>query len=194
MTILRNKDTSVKKFRELVNEITLLLAYEATRSLPMQNVEIETPLCAMQARSLTNIEIVVSPILRAGLGMLPGMMDILPFAKVAHIGLRRDEVTKKPHTYYINLPSSLQDATVLVVDPMLATAGSLCAAIDLIKEKKPREIIAVCLIASPEGRDRMNTEHPDVNVYVGAMDACLNEHAFIVPGLGDAGDRMFGTL
>ncbi|MCC6546471.1 uracil phosphoribosyltransferase [Candidatus Sumerlaeota bacterium] len=193
LAILRDKATSVKKFREVVNEITLLLAYEATCSLPMDEVEIETPLCRTRTRMLKPGEVVVAPILRAGLGMMPGMLDILPMARVAHIGLRRDEHTHLPVTYYMNMPTSLNGANVLVVDPMLATAGSMCAAIDLLKNAQPASITAICLIASPEGEQRMNKSHPDVSIYVGAMDERLNEKAYIVPGLGDAGDRMFGT-
>ena len=193
LSILRDKTTSVKKFREVVNEITLLLAYEATRDLSMDDVDVETPLCTAHTQMLKQGELVVAPILRAGLGMMPGMLDILPTARVAHLGLKRDEQTHKPITYYMNMPTSLKGAIVLVVDPMLATAGSLCAAIDLLKEQQPAKIVAVCLIAAPEGAQRMETTHPDVHIYVGALDEKLNERAYIVPGLGDAGDRMFGT-
>ena len=194
MSILRNKETSTKKFREVVEEITLLLTYEATRSFPMRDVEVDTPLCRTKTKSLANEEVVITPILRAGLGMLNGMLSIFPTAKIAHIGVKRDEETALPNTYYSSLPDSLRDSRVLVVDPMLATAGSLCSAIDMIKETKPKEIVAICLIAAPEGSRRVENEHPDVPVFVGAMDEKLNERAFIVPGLGDAGDRMFGTI
>jgi len=194
MTILRSKETSMRKFRELVSEITLLLAYEATRNLPMVQVDIETPLCPFRGKSLAQTEVVITPILRAGLGMVQGMLDIIPHAKVAHIGLKRDEETKKPETYYYNVPEDLEESTVLVVDPMLATAGSLCAALHLVKKKEPKRIIALCLISSPEGEERVNREHPDVDVFVAASDERLDKRAFIVPGLGDAGDRMFGTL
>lgn len=184
----------MRKFRELVSEITLLLAYEATRILPMVDLDVETPLCRYKGKSLAETEIVITPILRAGLGMVQGMLDIIPQAKVAHIGLQRDEETKRPRTYYFNAPPDLSESTVLVVDPMLATAGSLCAAIDLVKGMNPRRIIALCLIASPEGERRVMAEHPDVDIFVAAMDESLNDQAFIVPGLGDAGDRMYGTL
>lgn len=194
LSLLRDKTTSMKKFRELVSEITLLLTYEATRDLSMTPMEIETPLCRMQARTLLDGRFVITPILRAGLGMVQGMLSIFPVAKVAHIGLKRDEETALPHTYYVNLPPDLAGSTVFVVDPMLATAGSLCAALTLVKQSRPACVRALCLIAAPEGRARVLRDHPDVDVYVGAMDERLNEKSYIVPGLGDAGDRMFGTL
>lgn len=193
MTILRDRETSMKKFRDLVSEITLLLCYEATRQLPLVPCEVQTPLVRTQGWQLAESELVVAPILRAGLGMLPGMLGLMPYARVAYIGLQRDEHTKKPSTYYFNVPSNLEEATVLVVDPMLATAGSLSAALTLVKNNKPRRIISICLIAAPEGKARIERDHPDVDVFVGAMDERLNEQAFIMPGLGDAGDRMFGT-
>lgn len=194
VSILRNIDTSTKKFREVVSEITLLLTYEATRHLPTREVEIETPLCRTKVQMLTHDEVVITPILRAGLGMVEGMLAIFPTAKVAHIGLKRDEETALPHTYYYNMPKRLSESTVIVVDPMLATAGSLCAALDLIKKDGPRAITAICLLAAPEGRARIEREHPDVHVFVAALDECLNSKSYIVPGLGDAGDRMFGTV
>lgn len=193
MTILRNKETSMKKFRELVDELTLLLAYEATHDLPTVEVTVETPLQVARARSLKDTDIILTPILRAGLGMLHGMMQIMPNARVAYIGMQRDEQTKKASTYYFNVQDHLEHSHIIVVDPMLATGGSLSGAISLVKEKRPASIRAVCLIAAPEGEARFVADHPDVDVYVGAMDERLDSNAFIVPGLGDAGDRMFGT-
>jgi uracil phosphoribosyltransferase len=194
LSILRARETSTSKFRQLVHEITMLLAYEATRRMPTVAVDIETPMCRMTTAQLMTERLVVAPILRAGLGMLEGMLQLYPPARVAHIGLRRNEQTHLPETYYYNVPENLEDAIVLVIDPMLATAGSMCAALDLIKKSRPRSIIAICLIAAPEGKALIETRHPDVEVYVGAMDERLNENAYIVPGLGDAGDRMFGTV
>ncbi len=194
MNVLRDKRTGVQDFRQAVSEITLLLAYEATRDLPLHTCKIETPLCAMQSQTLSGDDFVITPILRAGLGMVHGMLSIFPNARVAHIGLQRDEETALPHAYYSNIPATLNDATVIVVDPMLATAGSLSAALDMIKQHNPAHIKAICLIAAPEGQARIERDHPDVSVYVGAMDERLNDKAYIVPGLGDAGDRMFGTL
>lgn len=193
LTILRNKETSTKKFRELTSEITLLLTYEATRNLPLLDVEIETPMCRMKTKRLVNEGLVIAPILRAGLGMVEGMLSIFPAARLAHIGLKRDEETALPHSYYFNIPHDLEDSTLIVVDPMLATAGSLCAAIDFVKKSSPAKVLALCLIASPEGARRVETDHPDVDVFVAAMDERLDERAYIIPGLGDAGDRMFGT-
>lgn len=193
ISLLRDRSTPMKDFREIVGEVTHLLVYEATRDLPLREVTIETPLCQATVPMLNEPEIVVAPILRAGLGMLPGMLNILPRAPVAYIGLERDEYTHQPRTYYYNVPANLANATVIVVDPMLATAGSLCAGLDLVKKESPARILAICLIAAPEGKQRVEQAHPDVPVYVGALDTHLNEHAFIVPGLGDAGDRMFGT-
>ena len=194
LSILRDKETSTKKFREAVEEITMLLAYEATRDFPMRPVTVETPLCTMQTHKLADEKLVVLPILRAGLGMVNGMLAIYPTARVAHVGIKRDEETALPHTYYYNAPASMSGGRVIILDPMLATAGSMCATIDLIKEDAPAEISAVCLLAAPEGAARMDREHPDVKVYVGAMDSHLNARSYIVPGLGDAGDRIFGTL
>lgn len=194
LTIARDKNTSCKKFRDLVAEITLLLTYEATRDLPMREVEVETPLTKANFEMLARGDFIITPILRAGLGMVQGMLSIFPLAKVAHIGLKRDEKTALPHTYYYNIPEDLHEATIIVVDPMLATAGTMCAAIDLIKKSHPKKIKALCLLAAPEGKARIERDHPDVDVYVGAMDERLNDRSYIVPGLGDAGDRIFGTL
>jgi uracil phosphoribosyltransferase len=193
MTILRDKSTSMKKFRELVDEITLLLAYEATRELPTTEVPVETPLVQTVGRSLVHTDVILTPILRAGLGMLHGMMQIIPNARVAYIGMQRNEKTKLPETYYFNVQDHLEHSHIIVVDPMLATAGSMSGAVTLVKQKKPGSIRAICLIACPEGEARMDRDHPDVPVYVAARDERLNENAYIMPGLGDAGDRMFGT-
>jgi uracil phosphoribosyltransferase len=194
LTIIRDKNTSPKKFREVVNEITLLLTYEATRDLELKEVKIETPLAETVGKTLSSTNVVIAPILRAGLGMVNGMLNIFPLAKLAHIGLYRDENSFKPITYYLNIPNDLSGCIVIVVDPMLATAGSLCAAIDIIKKYNPKQIKAITLIASPEGRQRLEEKHPDVTVYTGALDERLNEKAYIIPGLGDAGDRLFGTI
>jgi uracil phosphoribosyltransferase len=194
LTVLRQKETSMRKFRELVSEITLLLAYEATRDLPETTLRIETPLCPMDAPVLEDEgRLVVVPILRSGLGMVHGMLEILPLARVAHLGLRRNEETAEAEWYLRSLPPDIGGSNILVCDPMLATAGTLCAAVRALKEMRPRRISALCLIAAPEGVARMGSEHPDVHVYLGAVDSHLNDHKFIVPGLGDAGDRMFGT-
>lgn len=194
MTALRARRTETPDFRRRVTEITLLLAYEATRDLPMRSVDIETPLCRTEARVLAPGDFVLAPILRAGLGMVQGMLAVLPEARVGHVGLRRDEQTAVAQQYYYNMPHDLERSTVIVLDPMLATAGSLCQALSLIKDHNPASVRAICLIAAPEGKARIEREHPDVPVYVGALDDHLNDRSFIVPGLGDAGDRMFGTL
>jgi len=194
LTTLRDKSTPMREFRRTVSEITLLLAYEATRDLKTAKRPIETPLCKMQATVLAQSDFVIVPILRAGLGMVEGLLQVLPEARVGHIGLRRDEHTALPSRYYYNIPEKLEQSTVLALDPMLATAGSLSEALGLIKQSNPASIRAVCLIAAPEGKARIERDHPDVQVFVGAVDEHLNERAFIVPGLGDAGDRMFGTL
>jgi uracil phosphoribosyltransferase len=192
-TIMRSKETSTKKFRELVTEITQLLSYEATRSLETTPETIETPLGPCEGASLKQTNIVVAPILRAGLGMVQGMIDMFPRASVAHIGMFRDEETRLPKLYYMSMPDKLEGSAIFVVDPMLATAGSMSAAVDFVKRGKPARVIGLSLIAAPEGRDRMDRDHPDVDIYVAALDSHLNEKAYIVPGLGDAGDRMFGS-
>lgn len=194
MTILRDKTTTVQKFRDVVSELTLLLSYEATRDLEVRPCTVDTPLMPMQTHTLTGVDFVIAPILRAGLGMVNGMLRVFPEAKIAHIGMRRDEHTALPATYYENIPSPLSHSTVIVVDPMLATGGSLSAGLSLLKSKSPKVLKAICLIAAPEGRDRIERDHPDVDVYVGALDEALNARKFILPGLGDAGDRMFGTF
>lgn len=193
LSILRDRETSVKKFRELVNELTMLLSYEATRHLPLTPVEVETPLMRCTAHSLSYTNVVIAPILRAGLGMVDGMLGLFPLASVAHIGMYRDEETFQPRTYYHSMPQKMDDATVFIVDPMLATAGTMAAAVTLVKQTHPRSIVGLSLIAAPEGRDRMERDHPDVDIYCAALDERLNEHAYILPGLGDAGDRIFGS-
>jgi uracil phosphoribosyltransferase len=193
-TIMRSVETSTKKFRELVTEITLLLTYEATRGLETKPVEIETPLMKTTGYSLKAANVVIAPILRAGLGMVQGMLDLFPLAAVAHIGMYRDEETHEPKVYYQSMPATLSGSTVFVVDPMLATAGTMSAACAFLKETGPSQVIGISLIAAPEGRDRMERDHPDVALYVAALDARLNSRAYIEPGLGDAGDRMFGSF
>lgn len=191
--MIRKTDTSVKDFRELVREIAMLMGYEATRDLPLQEVEIETPICAAKMNMLKGEDIAIVPILRAGLGLVDGLLALVPNAKVGHVGLYRDPETHKPVEYYCKLPQDLDKRKIFVVDPMLATGGSASAAIDFIKEKGGKNIVFMCLIAAPEGIEVLQREHPDVDIYIAAKDEKLNEHAYIVPGLGDAGDRLYGT-
>lgn len=191
--IIRRKETGSKDFRQLIGEIAMLMCYEATRDLKLSDVEIETPMCAMTAKELAGKKLAVVPILRAGLGMVDGMLTMIPAAKVGHIGLYRNEETLEPVEYYCKLPQDCAEREVFVVDPMLATGGSSSAAIAMLKEKGVRHIRFMCIIAAPEGVKRMQKEHPDVDLYIGALDDHLNEHGYIVPGLGDAGDRIFGT-
>jgi len=193
LAILRDKDTSTKDFRELVKEISMLMTFEATRNLPLKEVEIETPICKATMRMLKGEDIAIVPILRAGLGMVEGMQALVPNAKVGHIGLYRDPDTHMPVEYYCKLPADIGERQVFVVDPMLATGGSAVAAIDFIKERGGKKVIFLCLIAAPEGIEVMQKAHPDVDIFIAAKDSHLNEHAYIVPGLGDAGDRLFGT-
>jgi uracil phosphoribosyltransferase len=191
--LIRDKNTTVKDFRELVKEISMLMGYEVTRYLPLEEVEIETPIVRTKVRMLTKMDIAVVPILRAGLGMVDGMLALVPNAKVGHIGLYRDPDTLKPVEYYCKLPSDIDKRHVILLDPMLATGGSAVAAIDFIKANGGADISFVCIIAAPEGIERLNTAHPDVNVFIAAKDSHLNDHKYIVPGLGDAGDRLYGT-
>ena len=191
--IIRRVETGSKDFRQLIGEIAMLMCYEATRDLKLQDVEIDTPICRMTAQELEGKKLAVVPILRAGLGMVDGMLTMIPAAKVGHIGLYRNEETLEPVEYYCKLPKDCAERDVFVVDPMLATGGSSVAAITMLKEKGVKNIRFMCIIAAPEGIKRMQAEHPDVDVYVGALDDHLNEHGYIVPGLGDAGDRIFGT-
>ncbi len=193
LSLIRDKETGAKEFRELVAEISLLMAYEVTRDLPLKEVEIETPVAKATAKVISGKKLGIIPILRAGLGMVDGMLKLIPAAKVGHIGLYRDPETLEPVGYYCKLPSDVEERELIVIDPMLATGGSASAALRLIKEKGARSIKFVCLIAAPEGIERLQREHDDVDIYVAAIDKCLNEHGYIVPGLGDAGDRLFGT-
>lgn len=193
VTMMRDKNTTTKDFRELAEEITMLMAYEVTRDLPLRDIEVETPICKTVCKTIAGRSIGVVPILRAGLGMVEGIVRLMPNAKVGHIGLYRDPETHEPVEYYCKLPVDAQDRTILVVDPMLATGGSASAAIRFIKEKGCKDIKLLNLIAVPEGVARIQKDHPDVDIYVAALDEKLNDHAYIIPGLGDAGDRLFGT-
>jgi uracil phosphoribosyltransferase len=193
LAILRNKDTSVKEFRELVGEIAGLMCYEATRKLPTEEVEVETPVGLAKCHVLAGKKLAIVPVLRAGLGMVDNIVDLIPSAKIGHIGLYRDPETHKPVEYYCKLPEDVANRQVFVVDPMLATGGSAVAAIDFLKEHGCKNIIMMNIIAAPEGVKAVQEAHPDVELYLAAMDERLNEHAYIVPGLGDAGDRIFGT-
>ena len=193
LSMLRDKNTPVKDFRELVREISMLMAYEVTRDLPLEEVEIETPICKTKVKRLKGEDIGIVPVLRAGLGMVDGMLELVPNAKVGHVGLYRDPVTKEPVEYYCKLPIDLDKRRMIIVDPMLATGGSSVAAIDLLKKKGAKSIALMNLIAAPEGVKTVLDAHPDVDIYIAAMDERLNDDAYIVPGLGDAGDRIFGT-
>jgi len=194
LTIMRNKKTGSKDFRELLNEISMLMGYELTRDLPLQDVTIETPITKMTAKMVSGRKLAIVPILRAGLGMVDGIQSLVPVAKVGHIGLYRDPETHQPVEYYCKLPSDIQDRLVILVDPMLATGGSAIDALTLLKNKGCKNIRFMCLVAAPEGVAKVLKAHPDVDIYGAALDDHLNDHAYIVPGLGDAGDRIFGTL
>ncbi len=193
VSILRSKDTVTSQFRALISEITMLMCYESMRDLPLKDVEVETPIAKTQAKMLSGVKLAVVPILRAGLGMIDGMLTLVPSARVGHIGLYRDEVTLEPHEYYCKLPKNIENRLVIVTDPMLATGGSACDAIRLIKARGGRHIKFMCVIAAPEGIEALTKAHPDVQVYCAHVDERLNENGYIVPGLGDAGDRIFGT-
>ena len=193
LTIMRDKDTSVKDFRELVSEIGMLITYEATRDLPLTTKHIETPLCEMDAPTLKGKKFAVVPILRAGLGLVEGVLRMVPSARVGHIGMYRDEETLIPHTYFCKMPKDIAERDVLIVDPMLATGGSADAAISKMKEMGCKNIKLMVLVAAPEGIKCIQDNHPEVDIYCGALDSHLNERGYIVPGLGDAGDRIFGT-
>lgn len=190
---IRRTDTGTKDFRETIAEIANLICYEATRDLKLKAVEIETPICKTTVKELAGKKLAVVPILRAGLGMVDGVLQLVPAAKVGHIGLYRDPETLEPVEYYCKLPADCAQREVFVVDPMLATGGSSVAAIKLLKDRGCKNIHFMCIIAAPEGVERMKKEHPDVDIYIGSLDEKLNEHGYIVPGLGDAGDRIFGT-
>lgn len=191
--VLRRKETGSKEFRELVSEIAMLMCYEATRHLELVEIEVETPICQTKVKKINGKTLGIVPILRAGLGMVDGMLNLVPTAKVGHIGLYRDPETLNPVEYYCKLPYDAAERELFVLDPMLATGGSAAAAIQFIKEKGAQRIHFMCLIAAPEGVKRLQEAHPDVDIYVAALDEKLNDHGYIVPGLGDAGDRLFGT-
>ena len=193
LTLLRSKKTGPKEFRELADEISTLMAYEVTRDMPIQEVEIETPIQTMKANKIAGKKLGIVPILRAGLGMLDGVLKLIPTAKVGHIGLYRDPETLEPVEYYCKLPTDVNERDLIVVDPMLATGGSASAALKFIKDRNPRGIKFMCLVAAPEGIERVKKDHPDVDIFTAAVDEKLNDHAYIVPGLGDAGDRLYGT-
>jgi len=193
LTLIRDKNTGAKQFRELVKEISTLLAYEVTRDFPLEDVEIETPVCVTKSKVIKGKKVGIVPILRAGLGMVDGFLDLIPAAKVGHVGLYRDPETLEPVEYYCKMPPDMSERDLIVVDPMLATGGSAKAAIRFIKDRGATNIKFVCLIGCPEGIKALHAEHPDVDIYIASIDEKLNDHAYIVPGLGDAGDRLFGT-
>lgn len=194
LTIIRDKETGTKTFREVVNEIARLMAYEVSRQMPLEDIEIETPLAKTTQKRLAGKKVVIVPILRAGLGMVDGMLDLIPAAKVGHMGVYRDEETKKPVEYFCKMPQDIASRQLLVVDPMLATGGSAIATIEALKSRGGKDIKLVVLVAAPEGIKELQAEHPDVDIYTAAVDDKLNDNAYIEPGLGDAGDRLFGTL
>ena len=193
VSLMRKTDTVTKEFRELATEVAMLMGFEATRDLELEEVEIETPICKTKVNMLKGEDIAIVPILRAGLGFVDGMLALVPNAKVGHIGLYRDPETHEPVEYYCKLPTDIEKRRIFVVDPMLATGGSAVAAIDFIKQRGGKNIAFMCLLAAPEGLEVLEKAHPDVDIYVAALDERLNEHAYIVPGLGDAGDRLYGT-
>lgn len=193
VTLIRSVETGTKDFRQLLEEIALLMGYEITRDLPLEDVDVQTPLVKAIGKQIAGKKLGIVPILRAGLGMVNGLLELMPMAKVGHVGMYRDPETLKPIEYYCKLPSDLADRRIIVTDPMLATGGSAAAAISLLKEKGAKEIQLMCLVAAPEGVEVVNKAHPDVRIYVAALDEKLNDHGYILPGLGDAGDRIFGT-
>lgn len=193
LSILRDKNTASKEFRALISEIAMLMCYEATRDLQLKEVEIETPVAKAKVKQLSGKKLAIVPILRAGLGMVDGVTALIPSARVGHIGLYRDPETLQPVEYYCKLPHDIEERDVIVVDPMCATGGSAIDAISLIKKRGPKNIKFMCTIAAPEGLKALSEKHPDVDIYCAALDECLNDHGYIIPGLGDAGDRIFGT-
>lgn len=193
ISFIRRTDTGTKDFRQTIGEIAMLICYEATRDLPLSDVEIETPICKATVKELKGRKMAIIPILRAGLGMVDGILNMVPAAKIGHIGLYRDPETLQPVEYYCKLPADCAERDVFVVDPMLATGGSAVSAIQMLKDKGCRNIRFMCILAAPEGVKAMQEAHPDVDMYIGALDEKLNDHGYIVPGLGDAGDRIFGT-
>ena len=193
VALMRNKDTACKEFRDLCREVAMLMTYEVTRDLPTEDVDIETPICPTTVKMLAGKKLAIIPILRAGLGFVDGMLEIIPSAKVGHVGLYRDPETHEPVEYYCKLPEDIDKRRIIIVDPMLATGGSAVAAVDFVKQRGAKEITFMCLIAAPEGIEALTSAHPDVDIYIAAKDEKLNENAYIVPGLGDAGDRIFGT-
>ena len=194
LTIMRDKNTSTKDFRELLNEISMLMAYEVTRDLPLEDIEVETPICKCIGKQVAGRKVGLIPILRAGLGMVDGFMRVVPSVKVGHIGLYRDPETHLPVEYYCKLPADAQERDLVIVDPMLATGGSASAAIGFLKQRGCNSIKLMCLIGCPEGVAKIQQDHPDVDIYIAQIDEKLNDHAYIIPGLGDAGDRIFGTM
>lgn len=193
ITLIRSKETKLKEFRELVDELSNLMAYEVTRSIELEEIEIETPICKTKSKIISGKNIAVVAILRAGLGMVDGILKLIPSAKVGHIGMYRDPKTLKPCEYYAKLPEDISERKIIVVDPMLATGGTAAACIDYLKEVGAKEIKFVCLISAPEGIRKVQEAHPDIKIYTAAIDKKLNSHGYIVPGLGDAGDRLYGT-
>jgi uracil phosphoribosyltransferase len=190
---MRDVETGSKDFRQLLNEISMLMGYEITRDLPLEDVEIETPIMKMTAKKVSGRKLAIVPILRAGLGMVDGLLSLVPVAKVGHIGLYRDPDTHLPVEYYCKLPTDIEERFVIVVDPMLATGGSASDAIQMLKNRGCKQIRLMCLVGAPEGAEKVMADHPDVDIYIAAMDEKLNDHKYIIPGLGDAGDRIFGT-
>lgn len=193
ISLLRDENTGTSEFRKLIEEIAMLMGYEALSDLPLEDVEVKTPIETCMTPMIAGKKLAIVPILRAGLGMVSGIQALVPTAKIGHIGLYRDPVTHEPHEYYCKLPEPIEQRTIVVVDPMLATGGSAAEAVDFIKQRGGVNIKFMCIIAAPEGVKRLQEAHPDIQIYIGHLDRCLNDHAYICPGLGDAGDRIFGT-